>query len=65
MNLVRLTPENVKNYIGRNIIFTSRGEKCMKKIVSASASGNSIKIEHHPDLNNCLQIVSRKIYIIS
>jgi len=64
MKLVRLTPENVKNYIGRNIIFTSRGEKCMKKIVSASASGNSIKIEH-PDLNNCLQIVSRKIYIIS
>lgn len=63
MNLIRITPDNVKNYIGHNIIFNSRNQKYIKRIVSVSDSGNSIKIEH-PDLNNCLQIVSRRVYVI-
>lgn len=62
MKLVRLTPENVKNYIGHKIIFTSRCKTLIKDIISASDSGKCIKIEH-PDLNNCLQIVSRKVYV--
>ena len=62
MTLVRLTPENVKNYIGYKIIFKSRGRMLAKNIINASPSGKSIKIEH-PDLNNCLQIVSRKVYV--
>ena len=62
MILVRLTPDNVNNYIGYKIIFTSRGKTLIKNIISASSSGKSIKIEH-PDLNNCLQIVSRKVYV--
>ena len=62
MILVRLTPENVKNYIGYKIIFTSKGKTLIKDIISASNSGKSIKIDH-PDLNNCLEIVSRKVYV--
>ena len=63
MVLVRLIPDNVHNYIGYNIIFNSRGDKLVKKIISASSSGKCIKIEH-PDLQNCLQIVSRKVYVV-
>ena len=62
MKLVLLTPENVKNYIGYKIIFTSRGKTLIKDIISSSDSGKCIKIEH-PDLNNCLEIVSRKVYV--
>ena len=63
MNVIRITPQNVKNYIGHNIIFNSRNQKYIKKIISVSESGNSIKIDH-PDLNNSLQIVSRRVYVI-
>ena len=62
MKLVRLTPTNVNKYIGHKIIFTSRGKTQIKDIISASSSGKCIKIEH-PDLQNCLQIVSRKVYV--
>ena len=63
MKLVRLTPQNVNQYIGYKITFTSRCKTLIKHIISASNSGKCIKIEH-ADLNNCLQIVSRKVYVL-
>lgn len=61
--LVRLTPENVRNYIGMDIMFQTRNDYIFKKINSISKTGKSIHIDH-PDLNNSLQIVSRKVYVL-
>ena len=63
MNLVRLTPENVSKYIGYQIRFKTRSNYVIKKIISASITGKSIKIDH-PDLKNSLEIVSRQVYVI-
>jgi len=60
MRLIRLTHNNATNYIGFPILFKSRGEFIVKKIVSVSPT--SITIEHS-DLNNCLQF-GRKIFVI-
>jgi len=61
--LIRLTPENVRNYIGMDIMFQTRKDYIFKKINSISKTGKSIHIDHH-DLNNSLQIVSRKVYVV-
>ena len=61
MNLIRLTPENASKYIGFEILFKTRGNHIVKKIISTK--NNSVKIDH-PDLKNNLQIVSRKVYVI-
>ncbi len=61
MKLIRLTQENVSKYMGYEILFKSRGNHLVKKIIGINKS--SVKIDH-PDLNNQLEIVSRKIYII-
>ena len=62
-NTIRLTPTNVFQYIGREIIFNTRGIDIIKRIISVSRTGKTIKIEH-PDLKNNLEIVSRKVYVI-
>jgi hypothetical protein len=63
MKLIRLTPNNVRYYIGNEILFKSRGKHIVKIILDMSKSGKSIKIDH-PDLQNSLQIVSREVYVI-
>ena len=63
MNTIRLTPTNVSQYIGHEIIFKSRHNHLVKRIISVSNQGKTITIEH-PDLKNNLQIVSRKVYVI-
>ena len=63
MNTVRLTPENVFQYIGDEIIFKTRNNHVIKRIISVSNTGKSIQIEH-PDLQNSLEIVSRRVYVI-
>lgn len=60
---IRLTPQNAKNYIGRNIMFRTRNTEIVKKIINVSASGESITIDH-PDLKNNLVIKSRKVFVI-
>jgi hypothetical protein len=62
-NLIRLTPENVRMYIGCEIMFQSRGDFIFKKINSVSKTGKTIYIDH-PDLQNALQIISRKVFVI-
>ena len=63
MNLVKLTPENVHNYIGFEILFQTRGSRIIKKIINVSNTGKSIQIEHE-DLHNNLQIVTKNVYAI-
>lgn len=64
MNTIKLTTDNVLfQYIGYDIIFKTRDNHIIKKIISASKTGKSITIDH-PDLNNKLEIVSRNVYVI-
>jgi hypothetical protein len=63
LTLIKLTPENVNQYIGYSILFKSRNKYIVKKILSISKTGKSIKIEE-PDLQNSLEIVSRNVYAI-
>ena len=60
--MLRLTPDNVFQYIGYEIIFKTRNNYIVKRILSVSNTGKSIKIDHH-DLQNSLEIVSRKVYV--
>ena len=61
MELIRLTPENAYKYIGSEILFKTRGNHIVKKILGVT--NTSVKIDH-PDLKNQLQVVSRKVYVI-
>ena len=63
MNLIQLTPDNVHQYIGNEIIFKTRKDHIVKRILGISDTGKSIMIDH-PDLQNSLQIVTRKVYVI-
>jgi hypothetical protein len=63
MNTIKLTPDNAYQYVGYEIIFKSRNNHIIKRIINISDSGKSVYIDH-PDLHNTLQIVSRNIYVI-
>lgn len=60
--MIQVTPEHAHECIGRDIIFKTRGHYMTKTVLSVSESGKSINIDH-PDLNNQLQIVTRKVYL--
>lgn len=60
LNVVRLTPENAYKYIGHQIIFKTREEYIIKKIIRLTYSGAVID---HPDLGNSVTY-SRFIYVI-
>jgi hypothetical protein len=63
MNIIKVTPENVLEYIGNEIIFKSRKVHIVKRILGVSKTGKSIIIDD-VYLKNNLQIVSRKVYAI-
>ena len=63
MELVRLTKDNADQYIGYEILFNTRGNHIVKTIKDISKTKKTVKIEH-PDLNNCLEIISRKVYVL-
>lgn len=62
MELIRLTQENASKYIGYEILFKTRGKYILRKILSINKT--SVKIDH-PDLNNQIEIISRKVYILN
>ena len=61
MELIKLTKDNAHKYLGYEILFKTRNKNIIKKILKVNKS--SVKIDH-PDLNNNLEIVSRKVYVI-
>ena len=63
MNTIRLSPNNVNKYIGCEIVFKTRKNHLVKRILGVSTTGKSVQIDH-PDLHNSLEIVSRKVYVI-
>ena len=63
MNTVKLTPENVFQYIGNEIIFKTRNRQITTRLIGASETGKTIQIDH-PDLQNNLQLVTRNVYVI-
>jgi hypothetical protein len=63
MSTIRLTPYNVQQYIGHDILFKHNHNFIMRKIISVSSGRKTIKIEY-PPLQNNLQIVSRNIRVI-
>jgi hypothetical protein len=60
---IRLTPENAHQYVGYEIMFKTRKNHVIKRILSVSPTGKTVQIDH-PDLHNNLEIVSRKVYVI-
>jgi hypothetical protein len=60
---IKLTPENVRNYIGFEILFKTRNKHIVKTILNVSESGKTIYIDHN-DLKNSLEIVKRNVYVI-
>jgi hypothetical protein len=60
---IRLTPENVHNYVGHEITFKTRNTHVITRILGVSSTGKTIQIDN-PDLRNNLEIVSRKVYVI-
>ena len=63
MITIKLTPDNVFQYIGYQIIFKTRNNIIIKRIMGVSTTGKTIQIEHQ-DLQNKLEIVSRNVYVI-
>ena len=63
MKLIELTPLNIRNYIGYDILFKTDNKLTIKKIIKVSKSNKTINIDL-PKLNSCLQIVTRKVYVI-
>ncbi len=52
---VRLTPENVTQYIGHDIIFKTRGNHVVKRILGVNVGRASVRIDHN-DMNNVLKL---------
>jgi hypothetical protein len=63
MKLIELTTDNVFNYIGYNVLYKTRHSINLNKINSVSESGENIYIDNE-DLNNCLEIIYRKVYVV-
>jgi len=63
MSTIRLTPYNVQQYIGYDIVFKHDHNFIMRRILSVSSGRKTIKIDY-PPLQNNLQIVSRNIRVI-
>jgi adenylyl- and sulfurtransferase ThiI len=60
--IIRITPENVDQYIGKKIFYISRGKITSSIILGVSTSKKTVQIEN-PDLKNNLEIIKRKVYI--
>jgi hypothetical protein len=63
MKLLKVTPQNSKQVVGRQVLFTSCGKKVMCTVLRASESGKTIYI-NHPDLKGNLEVVSRAVYCV-
>ena len=58
-----LTPENVTDYVGREILFTYNGALVKRTLLKVSKCRKTIYVDH-PETNNFLQLGCRRIVII-
>lgn len=63
LSLLKLTPNNVFQFIGYQVLFKTRNGYIIKKIIGVSNSGKSIKIDCG-ELQNNLEIISRNVYVL-
>jgi hypothetical protein len=63
MQTIRLTPFNVQQYVGHDIIFKHGTNFIVKRIARVSNGRKTITIDY-PELQNNLQIVSRNVRVI-
>lgn len=60
--LIKITPENVKQYIGEYITFKNGGVFVVRQILRASETGKTIEIDY-PELKNNIQIITRNVFL--
>jgi len=63
MQTIRLTPYNVQQYIGHDIIFKHGNNLITKRISRVSNGRKTITIDY-PELRNNLEIVTRNVRVI-
>jgi hypothetical protein len=63
MQTIRLTPFNVQQYVGHDIVFKHNNNLIVKRVVRVSNGRKTIAIDY-PELQNNLQIVSRNVRVI-
>ena len=63
MQTIRLTPFNVQQYVGHNIIFKHGNNLIVKQIARVSNGRKTITIDY-PELRNNLEIVKRNVRVI-
>jgi hypothetical protein len=63
MQTIRLTPFNVQQFIGYDIVFKHAGNYIVKRIARVSNGRKTIKIDY-PPLQNNLEIVTRNVRVI-
>jgi hypothetical protein len=63
MQTIRLTPFNVQQYVGYNIVFNHGTNQIVKRIERVSNGRKTIVIDY-PALRNNLEIVTRNVRVI-
>lgn len=63
MQTIRLTPYNVQQYIGHDVIFNHGTNQIVKRIVRVSNGRKTVTIDY-PALRNNLEIVTRNVRVI-
>jgi hypothetical protein len=63
MQTIRLTPYNVQQYVGYNIVFYHGANQIVRRVERVSSGRKTIIIDY-PELQNNLQIVSRNVKVI-
>jgi hypothetical protein len=63
MNTIKLTPSNVRDFIGCKIIVVLGKKYIVKELINVHKSGNFIHLEY-PEIQNKLNICLHKTYVI-
>ena len=63
MNTIKLTPRNVRDFIGYKVILILGEKYIIKQLLDVHNSGNFIQIEY-PELQNRLNIILHETYVL-
>ncbi len=59
----RITPQNSHQFVGHDVRFRTRGQFVTVRMIEVTNTGKTARIEW-PDLDNHLQLVSRRVFAI-
>ena len=63
MNTIKLTPQNVRDFIGYKVILILGEKYIIKELLNVDKSGNIIHLEYS-ECKNGLNIVSNEVYVM-